>query len=187
MEFLIYSICFGVGLTFTIASAFLGHLFGGGADTHAEIGTGGHADAGFEGDGVPGMSIFSPTVIACFITTAGGLGMILTGIEATKSVWISAPLAVLGGVVLAAGVVLTFNAIFRKTESSSEGRVGLLVGQRATIITPIPANGVGEIAYVQAGSRYTAPAREERGEPVANGQTVRIMRIIGTQFYVQTA
>ena len=54
----------------------------------------------------------------------------------------------------------------------------------ATVITPIPANGVGEIAYVQAGSRYSAPARDERGSPVANGQTVKIVRIVGSQFYV---
>ena len=53
-----------------------------------------------------------------------------------------------------------------------------------TIITPIPAGGVGEIAYVQAGTRYTAPARDERGAPVPNGQTVRIVRIVGSQFYV---
>ena len=45
-------------------------------------------------------------------------------------------------------------------------------------------DGVGEIAYVQAGSRYSAPARDERGAPVANGQTVKIVRIVGSQFYV---
>ena len=52
------------------------------------------------------------------------------------------------------------------------------------LITPIPADGVGEIAYVQAGSRYTAPARTEGGAAVTNGQTVKIVRIVGTQFYV---
>jgi membrane-bound ClpP family serine protease len=54
----------------------------------------------------------------------------------------------------------------------------------ATVITPIPANGMGEIAYVQAGSRYSAPARDDRGAPVASGQTVRIVRVVGSQFYV---
>ena len=29
MDFLVYSICFGVGLLFAIISAFVGHLFGG--------------------------------------------------------------------------------------------------------------------------------------------------------------
>jgi hypothetical protein len=59
-----------------------------------------------------------------------------------------------------------------------------LVGSDATIITPIPQGGVGEIAYVQGGTRYTAPARSESGAAIGNGQTVRIHRIVGTQFYV---
>jgi len=45
---------------------------------------------------------------------------------------------------------------------------------------------VGEIAYVQGGSRYTAPAREETGAPVPNGAAVKIVRIVGSQFYVKS-
>ena len=59
-----------------------------------------------------------------------------------------------------------------------------MVGLTATVITPIPEKGVGEIAYVQAGSRYTAPAREESGAAIAGGQTVKVTRIVGTQMYV---
>lgn len=185
MNFLIYSICFGVGLVFTIVSAVIGHFFGGGHDVHSDVGTGGHAEAGYEQTGMPGIAPFSPTTIASFVTAMGGLGMIFSSIDATKSVWISAPLSVLGGLIIAAGVFFLFEAVFRKLQSSSESHVAELVGQSATIITPIPANGVGEIAYVQAGTRYTAPAREEHGAAIANGQTVRIIRIVGTQFYVQ--
>ena len=76
------------------------------------------------------------------------------------------------------------NTVFSKTQSSSEGRLANVVGTSATIITPIPLDGVGEIAYVQAGSRYTAPARSENGVAVPNGATVKITRIVGTQFYV---
>jgi hypothetical protein len=54
----------------------------------------------------------------------------------------------------------------------------------AEVITPIPEGGVGEIAYVQAGSRYSAPAREEQGRPVASGAVVRITRVVGSQFHV---
>jgi membrane-bound ClpP family serine protease len=86
--------------------------------------------------------------------------------------------------VIAAGVVWVFGTVFHKTDSSSESRVATLVGMTATVITPIPPNGVGEIAYVQSGSRYSAPARNERGAPVANGQTVKIVRTVGSQFYV---
>ena len=63
--------------------------------------------------------------------------------------------------------------------------VAQLIGQPAAIITPIPENGVGEISYVQFGSRYTAPARNDAKGPIANGQTVRIKRIVGTQFFVE--
>lgn len=183
MEFLVYSVCFGVGLLFTLVTAVFGHLFGG-HDAHADLGTGGHAEAGYEHVGMPGLSPFSPTTIASFITAVGGFGMIFSRIEATKPVWISAPLAIVGGLIVAGAVFWLFGALFHHTQSSSESRTGELIGQSATIITPIPAKGVGEIAYVQGGTRYTAPARDERGAVVSSGQTVKIVRIVGSQFYV---
>jgi membrane protein implicated in regulation of membrane protease activity len=182
--FLIYLLCFGVGLLFTIVSAVLGDVFGGHGVDHGDIGTGGHAEAGFEHTGMPGLSPFSPTTIASFITAFGGLGLIFSRIQATKPVWISAPLAALGGLIIAGTIFLIFNKIFSKTQSSSESRIGTLVGMHASVITPIPQHGVGEIAYVQAGSRYTAPARTETGAAVSGGATVKIMRVVGTQFYV---
>jgi hypothetical protein len=79
-------------------------------------------------------------------------------------------------------------SLFSHTQSSSESKVSSLAGQTATIITPIPANGVGEIAYVQAGTRYTAPARlESAATSVGNGKLVRITRVVGSQFYVTPA
>ena len=183
MDFLVYAVCFGVGLLFAIVSAFLSHLFGG-HDADVDVGTGGHAEAGFQDTGLPGLSPFSPTTITSFITAFGGLGLIFSRIEATSSPWISAPLSVLGALIIAVAVVWLFGTVFHKVDASSESRVSTLVGMHATVITPIPANGVGEIAYVQAGSRYSAPARNERGTPIANGQTVKIVRIVGSQFYV---
>ena len=184
MESFVYAVCFGVGLLFALVSAVFGHLFGGGHDVHVDIGTGGHAEAGFQDTGMPGLSPFSPTTISSFITAFGGLGLVFSKIEATHSPWISAPLAIVGALIIAAGVVWLFGTVFHKVDSSSESRIATLVGMTATVITPIPPNGVGEIAYVQSGSRYSAPARDERGAAVANGQTVKIVRIVGSQFYV---
>jgi membrane-bound ClpP family serine protease len=182
--FLIYVVCFGIGLLFTIISAFMAEVFGGdhggGAHGH-ELGTDGHAEAGFN---MPGFSAFSPTIIASFVTAFGGFGMIFSKIEMTKSPWISAPLSTLLAFAIAGGVLWMFRQVFAKTQSSSESRVASLIGLTVSIITPIPPNGVGEIAYVQAGTRYTAPARSENGIAIANGQTVRITRIVGSQFYV---
>jgi membrane-bound ClpP family serine protease len=184
MEFFIYLGCLGFGLLFTILSAVLGHLFGGGVDHHLDVGTHGHVDAGFDNTGMPGVSIFSPVVICSFITAFGGFGLVFHQIERTRSVWISAPLAAACGVVVAAGSFFMFNAIFEKAQASSEVRIGSLVGKTATVITPIPANGVGEIAYVTGGTRCTAPAREQTGAPIANGQTVKITRVSESQFVV---
>jgi hypothetical protein len=184
MDVLVYGICFGVGILFAVISACLGHLFGGSDVPHVDVGTGGHAEAGFQDTGMPGLSPFSPTTISAFITAFGAFGLVFSHIEATRSAWISAPLSIVGAGLIAAGVVTLFGFIFHKTQSSSESVVAMLVGMQATVITPIPANGVGEIAYVQSGTRYSAPARDERGAPVSNGQTVKIVRIVGSQFYV---
>jgi membrane protein implicated in regulation of membrane protease activity len=188
MEFLIYSICFGVGFVFTIVSAIFGHEFGG-HDVHVDVGhahTGGHAATETGQGGMPGLSLLSPTVIASFVTAMGGFGMILARIDATKPLWISLPLSVIGGLLIAAAVFFLFNAIFKLVQGSSESCVASLIGKSATIITPIPAGGVGEIAYVQGGTRYTAPARTSAEEPLPQGKTVYIVRIDGTQFYVAT-
>src|SRR5215813_537168 len=170
----IYAICLVAGLVFTLISAVSGHFFGG--DHGADVGTGGHAEAGFDHSGVPGISFFSPTVLASFITAFGAFGLIFSKIEATSSVWISAPLAVLCGVAIAGLTLWFFNTLFSKTQGSSEARVATLVGQVASIVTPIPVNGVGEIAYVQGGTRYSAPARAEGNVAIAAGQAVRITR-----------
>ncbi len=182
MEQYVYFGCFLLGLLFTVVSFFFGHV--GLHDGHSDVGTGGHADAGFDHSGMPGMSVFSPTIICSFITAFGGFGMIFSYIESTRSVWISAPFSLLGGFIIAGGVFFLYSAMFHRTQSSSESHVGTLVGHTATVITPIPPAGVGEIAYIQAGTRYTAPAREPNGAAVGCGQTVKITRIAESQFFV---
>ncbi len=184
MTMLIYILCLGVGLVFTLISAFFGHVFGGGNDGHVG-GSGGHAEAGVDSSDMPGVSVLSPTIIASFVTAFGGFGIILSQFPATKAPIISAPLAVLGGFIIAGCVLMLLRSLFSHTQSSSESKVASLAGMTATVISPIPSNGVGEIAYVQGGSRYTAPARLEGGVTSAgNGKLVRITRVVGTQFYV---
>jgi membrane protein implicated in regulation of membrane protease activity len=180
---IIYTACLALGLLFAIISVFAGHLFGG--HDGGDIGTGGHAEAGYDHSGVPGISFFSPTVLACFVTAFGACGLILSHVETTRSIWISAPISAMAGAVIAFLALVLFNWMFSKTQSSSESRVASLAGQPASIITPIPPNGVGEIAYVQGGSRYTAPARTETGTAVPAGKPVRITRVVGTQYYVE--
>ena len=181
MEFYVYIICLGVGLVFVLLSLMAGHLFGGHL---GHVGSGGHAEAGADGSDGSGLSAFSPTMIAAFVMAFGCFGIIFHQIPATHVVWLSTPLAALCGFMAAAGLLALLRGIIRRTQSTTEARVSALVGVSATVISPIPQFGVGEIAYVQAGSRCTAPARTESGCAVAGGQTVKIHRIVGTQFYV---
>jgi membrane protein implicated in regulation of membrane protease activity len=187
MAFLIYLFCLTVGLVFTLISAVMGHLFGGMDHDSDVAGSGGHAEAGVDGSDMPGVSAFSPTILASFVTAFGGFGIIFSQFPGTRSPWVSAPLSVVCALGLAGALLGVLRQVFKKTQSSSESRVASLAGQIATVITPIPEHGVGEIAYVQAGTRYTAPARTETGAAVGGGQPVRIARVVGTQFYVVPA
>lgn len=178
----IYIICLVFGLIFTLFSAFFGHLLGGG---HDGVGTGGQADAGFSSDGVPGISFFSPTVLASFITSFGAVGLVCAQFDVTKSLWVSAPIAFVGGALIASFTLWLMNAVFFKMQGSSEARVGKLIGVTASLASSIPENGVGEISYVYGGSRYSAPARAENGAAIASGKTVKITRIVGVQYFVE--
>ena len=178
---IIYAFCLVLGLGFTLLGAFAGHLFGG----HDAIGTGGHADAGMDSDGMPGVSFFSPTILASFITAFGAFGLILAEIPATANMWLNVPIAFITALVVALGVLWLMNTIFRKSQGSSEALVGRLVGMTASLASPIPENGVGEISYVYGGSRYSAPARSENGRAIGTGKTVKITRIVGTQYFVE--
>ena len=113
--------CLALGLLFTIITATLGHFFGG-HDGGGDVGTGGHAEAGYDHSGVPGISFFSPTVLACFVTAFGACGLILTHIPGTSNMWISAPISAVAGALMALLAFVMFNAMFKKTQSSSESR-----------------------------------------------------------------
>jgi membrane protein implicated in regulation of membrane protease activity len=178
----IYLICLVVGVVFTLFSVVAGHFFGGHSD-HVG-GSGGHAEAGADGSDMPGISIFSPTIIASFITAFGGFGLIFSEIPATKKVFISAPLSIVCALGIAGVLFVFLRSVFQHTQSSSESHVAQLAGTEASVASPIPANGVGEIAYVVSGTRYTAPARTEDGAAIGNGKLVKITRVVGTQFYV---
>lgn len=182
---MIYAFCLVVGLVFTLVSVVAGHFFGG-HDGHVG-GSGGHAEAGADTSDMPGISIFSPTIIASFITAFGGFGLIFSEFPATKKVIISAPLSLVCALGIAGALFIFLRSVFSHTQSSSESHVARLAGTEASVVSPIPENGVGEIAYVVGGTRYTAPARVESGTAIATGKLVKITHVVGTQFYVKVA
>jgi hypothetical protein len=194
----VYAICFWVGLVFALISGALSGVFHGIHADSTHLGGGpdaGHIDAGHVGDHggaggggghtVPDFPAFSPVTIATFVTIFGGAGMILTRIRETSPPYFSMPLAVACAFGGAYGVFLLFSKIFESVQGSSEVVQSALIDQAATVITTIPADGMGEIAYVAGPGRQNAQARSINGEKINVGSEVVIKKIVGGSFYVE--
>jgi membrane protein implicated in regulation of membrane protease activity len=137
----------------------------------------GDVDGGAEATGV------SMLAIASFITSFGAFGLLaVTLVDAGAAASLIA--ALFGGVVIGILAQLFFLYILSPT-ISSEIHQARLVGMVAEITTPIPVNGVGQIAFVAQGSRVTYSARAtEEDQGVERGTPVRIERIVGGMAYV---
>jgi len=184
LDSLIYLLCLGGGFLFLIILALLGHFVDG--VEHHDMGST-LAETGASDSHGSGVSVFSPMIIAAFLTGFGAFGYLLSLVEGTRSPAISAPLAAVGAFAFASVIVSALRLVFRKTQSSSESTAASVVGMSATLGTGIPENGVGEIVYVQGGTRYTAPARSEDGKAIATGAPVTVTRLVGSQFFVKPA
>ena len=147
---MIYAICLVVGLVFTLVSVVVGHFFGGHGD-HVG-GSGGHAEAGADSSDMPGISIFSPTIIASFITAFGGFGLIFSEFPATSNGDLSAPLSMFCAMADCGRAVCVSCARCSATRKVPANRASAgWPARTASVVTPIPENGVGEIAYVVSG------------------------------------
>ena len=135
------------------------------------------------GDAMPNISPLSPVTIATFSTSFGGIGAVLA--KAGLPGWVSFPAAGGAGFVIAVGVFYLFYRVFSITQSTSGVSARHTIGRRAEVITPIPENGVGEIAYVLGGRRFNAPARTEDGHAIRSGASVVISRKVGGIFHIE--
>jgi len=121
--------------------------------------------------------------IASFVSSFGAFGLIAVTLLGAGAV-VSFVLALAGGVVVGILAQLFFLYILSPT-ISSEVIQARLIGQVAEITTPIPARGVGQIAFVAEGSRVTYAARSaDEIADLQRGTPVRIERIVGGLAYV---
>lgn len=124
----------------------------------------------------------SMLAIASFITSFGAFGLGSAALGA--GVGLSLIAALFGGIVIGIAAQLFFMYILSPTVSS-EVRQTTLIGQVAEITTPIPENGVGQIALIAQGSRMTYSARTtQETEMYSRGTPVKIERIVGNVAYV---
>jgi membrane protein implicated in regulation of membrane protease activity len=192
-----YFLCLLVGLIYAVAATLMGGFHVGGDGHDLQFGGhdgdfGGHdGDTGGGGGGGEGdmstgeihFSPLSPIVITTFLTAFGAMGLIsLYALGVGKL--LSVAFAILLALLIAGAVFAAFTKIFAVTQSSSEAHQSEMVGTDGEVITPIGRDGLGEVAYVQRGSRYTAPARSIDGKPVARGTMVRIVRLVGNTVIV---
>lgn len=188
---LAYLVCLCIGLFYGVFaglfSLFGGH-FGGGehgveapGHTGAEVDQMGHepgtADSGMH------ISPFSPVVVSIFLVSFGGTGLAVVQMFDWR--YASLAVAAPSGFVMAAMTFAFFNKVFQATQSSSEPNVQEMKGKEAEVITPIPADGLGEIAYVRRGSRFTAAARSDSGVAIQSRSVVTVTRIVGNTYYVK--
>jgi hypothetical protein len=201
----VYLICLLVGLVFAIITGVLsgvaghdtgfgghdvgGHDIGGhdvgGHDAGAGHDVGGH-DMGQAGltDSSIHFSPLSPVVLAMFVTTFGGVGLL--GDKGLGLPWLlHLPMATLSGLVFGAVTFYAFAKLVLWAQGSSQASITEAMGAQAEVIIPIPAGGVGKIAYTLRDRRFTASARAANGEAVANHTMVVITSISGPTLLVR--
>ncbi len=120
----------------------------------------------------------SPITIASFVTAFGAFGLISLGLFEV-STKISLIWATVGGLAMAAIAHFAFGYFLIAPQGSSEVRLRDIIGTTAEVITPIPSDSVGEIAFVAQGGRITYTAKAFNGVGIARGTTVTIEEVIG--------
>jgi membrane protein implicated in regulation of membrane protease activity len=202
----IYTFCLAFGILFAFVSGFFGMIFGSiGFGGDADVGGGGdidihvdgvdvhadgfdvHADAVDIGPDTGAAASLGPTsapILSTLLTGFGGIGLICTegfGLPPMLSLPISLVAAV-GGAML---VFLALSKLLLSIQGTSHSTLASLVGTEAQVITPIPPDAVGEVAYSHGGVRESRPARAEEGVLIPQHSLVRITRVAGSTLIVR--
>lgn len=193
-----YWICFGLGTIYATLSALLTGIFGfghgGDVPQHIEVAQsdfgvhggveGGHGEA-FASDG-PGEAIIaplSPATISVFMAVFGGTGILLRTL-AHMPVYLSMPISVAAGLLVASVIFVTFYRFSVSVQASSEPTMREIIGLTGEVTVPIPKDGVGEIACICRGSRLVSTARSQDGVDIPRHSSVRVVRQVGNTMYV---
>jgi len=185
LEF-IYLVCFFLGLGFALLSGLLAGVFTGHAEAHIDSAPhmdGGGALEGAHSAGNVHYSPLSPVTIAMFVSTFGGIGILMK--NAGFPLYVHIPVAAFSGIIVGGLVSYAFYRIMLATQASSHARANEAIGIEAEVTIPIPHVGLGEVAYVLRGSRYTNPAKTVDGKELPAATVVKIVNQVGTTFIVQ--
>jgi hypothetical protein len=128
------------------------------------------------GVGDSGISPLNLTTFLAFLTWFGGVGYLLTG----RGHWGSLIVLFVSIAAGLAGAAVLFGFLTKvllRHERSLSAADFEMVGVLGKITIPIRAGGgTGEIVYSQAGTRRSAGARSDNGEPILRGAEVVVTR-----------
>jgi len=194
--FAVYLFCFVVGLIFAIASGFLGSVLHLGdadasgidhdfsADHDLSAGHDASVDHGVSVDHGAAESVgmhlspISPPILSTFLVGFGFVGMV--GDRGLHLPWfLSMPSAMAISFLIAALAFVGIGRFMEKSQGSSHVRFSDMIGVEAEVITPIPAEGVGEIAFTTPTGRTSHPARSETGAMIPKHSMVAITQVVG--------
>jgi len=206
-----YFICLAVGFLFALIGAIFGELghggmdagghelslehpsvevgdhgvdFGHDVDASHDLSPGGHAVEVGDSAHAPEASFFNTITISVFTAFFGLSGLFavyVLRLSALPSLAFALPVAF----VIAVAQFITYVKLFVRAQASSEATMAEVLGCEAEVITSIPGDRVGEIAYVIKGTRYTSPALSADGEDLARGTRVRVVNIKATTLVVR--
>ncbi len=86
---------------------------------------------------------------------------------------------------IGAGIFFGIVKFMFNSQSNSVFSMEDLVDTEAEVLTPIPVDGLGEIAYVINGARCTLSAKTVDGSSIERGSTVIIREIVSNAAVVQ--
>lgn len=184
---LLFSALLGIGVIYAVVILIGGGLSNlhlpGGIDFHVDghdVHLGGDIDVGSEVK-IPSLS---PVTIASFVTAFGAFGLIAQGLFNATPGW-SLATAAIGGFVVAIIAHFAFGYFLIAPQGSSEVTMKDIIGAVAEVITPIPSDSVGEVAFVAQGGRMTYPAKSATGKSINRNTTVVIERVVGGIAFVR--
>jgi membrane-bound ClpP family serine protease len=143
-----------LGLLLLVSSFFLDDLLGGAADL----------DSGW----------ISLPAVGAFLAALGFVGWAAVG--TTDSTAAGAVIGLAAGLGVG-GAAVAATRFLRGGSTDATPRAADLQGKQATVLTPVPPDGFGEVVLHHLGTRLKVSARTEAGNPIAAGVGVRVVSV----------
>lgn len=171
----LFEICFYTGLVYAVVSFILGEIF--------QISNFDSIDLNMDVD-IPDVIVspIRPTVIATFITSFGGVGLMFLKLDKTQGIALFA--AIISALIISFAFYKLIIVPLTKAQNSSAPSHEQLIGHGGKLILGISNNGFGEIIYTINGNSFNSPAKTLDGHIITKGTEVKILSIKDGVFYV---